>query len=141
MTFENLFLVLLLLFAAFTDIRYRRIPNSLILIGAVVALSLSVFHIGLVSPLQAVLGALVGLIFFGIPYAMGKLGAGDVKLLAVVGLFLGPALTAAAAIYSMLSGGVLAVGCVICRTKDVPYGVAIAIGTIILLLTQLRTFS
>lgn len=134
----NLSLILLLLVAAFTDIRTRRIPNAVVLIGAVIALGASIFDIGLVAPMEALLGALVGLLCFGIPYALGKLGAGDVKLLAVVGFFLGPGLTAIAAIYSMLAGGLLALACVIFRTKDVPYGVAIAVGTIVLLFTQYR---
>ncbi len=41
-------------------------------------------------------------------YAMRTMGAGDVKLMAMVGAFLGPAGVAGATLLSMLAGGVLA---------------------------------
>ena len=46
--------------------------------------------------------------FFLLPFALGGLGGGDVKLLAALGAWLGPALTIWMAVYTGMAGGVLA---------------------------------
>lgn len=112
---------LLLIFAGavWHDVRSRRIPNLLILAGALTALGL---HLGLphgaglfsdppggrgLAFCAAGFGAGLALL---LPfYALGTMGAGDVKLMAVVGAFLGPAGAAGATLLTMLVGGVLAV--------------------------------
>ncbi len=71
------------------DIRHRRIPNfpcaALLLIGAMSA-GLCRGWSGLVDGL---LGAAIGFIVFLIPYGMGGLGGGDVKLMAGFGALTG----------------------------------------------------
>ena len=77
---------LLVAFAAcVTDLRSRRIPNVLTFGATAAAL---VFHAvtGQASGLlQSVEGWLVGVAIFFSPFALGGLGAGDVKLLAALG--------------------------------------------------------
>lgn len=106
----RLALTLLLLVTAVWDFRTRRIPNVLTLPGLVLALGAQ-FAIGGPGGLwQSLAGFGIGLGFFFIPFALGKLGAGDVKLMAVAGAVLGPVDTVNALLLVSLAGGVYALG-------------------------------
>ena len=77
--------------ACVTDLRTRRIPNVLTF-GAALAGLLYQFVSGGIDGLgHAALGWLVGAVIFILPFALGGLGGGDVKLLAALGAWLGPA--------------------------------------------------
>jgi prepilin peptidase CpaA len=100
---------LVALTACVTDVRTRRIPNLLTFGAAAAAL---VFHAvtgggsGLgFSAAGWVVGAAVFLPFF----LLGGMGAGDVKLMAALGAWLGPREALSIALYGTLAGGVLAV--------------------------------
>lgn len=107
-----------MLAASWTDLRTRRIPNRLVLIGLIIGLLLQMTlprGLGMFSHepgglglLQGCAGAAVGLLTLLPAYALGAMGAGDVKLMAMVGAFLGPLGVIGAALLSMLTGGVLA---------------------------------
>lgn len=94
-----------------------------------------------ISLANALLGGLVGLGVFMLPYAFGKMGAGDVKLLGMCGVFLGPLPVLSAALYTMLAGGVLAMFYLMNRhfkfnsrlLATVPYAVAISLGVLVVL--------
>ena len=95
--------------ACVTDLRSARIPNALTF-GAVVAGVL--FH--LLAPQgqgAAVAGAglVAGLLVFFPFFALGALGAGDVKLMAAIGVWIGWQPTLHVALYGALAGGVFAV--------------------------------
>jgi prepilin peptidase CpaA len=96
--------------ASVSDVRSRRIPNSLVL--ALAALGV-VYSALLLSPTVGVPRALLGLaIGFGlwIPfYALRMLGAGDVKMFAAASCWLAPSQVFGAALLSALAGGVLSV--------------------------------
>jgi prepilin peptidase CpaA len=95
--------------ACVTDVRHRRIPNLLTFGAAALAL---VFH-GISGGLQglqtAVFGWLVGTALFLPFFLLGGMGGGDVKLLAALGAWMGPADAVWLAIYASIAGGVLAV--------------------------------
>jgi Flp pilus assembly protein protease CpaA len=57
----------------------------------------------------------VGLLLFLPFYALGGMGAGDVKLMAAVGTFLGPMNALLAAVFSLIAGGVLAMIVILLR--------------------------
>jgi prepilin peptidase CpaA len=111
-------LALLLGLATWHDVRSRRIPNQLILVGAIAGLLAHVFWPQASSLTGAALsgkGALFSLAGFGLGllllmpfYVLRTMGAGDVKLVAMTGAFLGPAAVAGATVLTMLCGGVLA---------------------------------
>ena len=101
-------LAVLLIAATISDIRHHRIPNLLTFGGALLALSLQTVFFGW-SGLGAALGGLViGLLCFLPFYVAGGFAAGDVKLMAAVGAFVGPLFAAYAVAATLIAGGVLA---------------------------------
>ncbi len=99
--------------AAREDLLTHRIPNRLTGCLLCVGLALGLSLAGWRGLGDAILGTLVG---FGILlplYLLRATGAGDVKLLAASGSLLGPHWTLIAGIYTMLIGGVLAIGYVV----------------------------
>lgn len=103
------FLVTCLAIACWTDLRDRRIPNGLA--ALVAAVGVGGAALGWVPPLDAraaVLGLALGAALWLPFYAMGMLGAGDVKLFAAAAAWLGPMPTLRAAALTAVAGGVLA---------------------------------
>jgi prepilin peptidase CpaA len=94
--------------ASVTDIRSRRIPNVLTFGAAIGAFCLQGFIGGPEGLRLALFGWLVGAAIFFVPFALGGLGAGDVKLLAALGALLGPREALWLALYTGISGGVMA---------------------------------
>ena len=95
--------------AAIIDIRTHRIPNLLTFPALIAGLVLQFVLNGPSGLVMGLLGAVVGLLLFLLPFSMGGMGAGDVKLMAVAGAFLGPAGALWAALFSGVAGGVLAI--------------------------------
>lgn len=118
-------LVLLLLVAVATDVRSHRIPNVLILTGLVAGVALQCIPyradtlLSAASPDAALSAALLGIaVGFVCPlplYLLRAMGAGDVKLLMVVGAFVGPAQAFGALVFSFVIGGVIALGMTLYR--------------------------
>lgn len=101
-------LMTLLGIATWFDIRSRRIPNWLVLTGLIASLGIQLlFSNGSVSAWG--LGILAGFGLFLPLYMVHAMGAGDVKLMAMVGGFLGPAGTAAVVLMTLVAGGILAI--------------------------------
>lgn len=99
-------LTALLLAACVTDVRARRIPNPLVAALLAAAIGRALLG-GPVSPGGALLAAGAGLLLWLPPYALGVLGAGDVKLFAAAAAWIGPAAVPQAAIAAGVAGGVL----------------------------------
>ncbi|MFD1019924.1 A24 family peptidase [Thalassobacillus hwangdonensis] len=159
----DMILILLLIVCVITDIRSRKIYNKVLFPTFLLALTLHLVQSGLPGFSNSILGLLTGLGLLLIPYLMGGMGAGDVKLLAVIGAIKGVGFVLVSALYMALVGGVLAL-CILLFRRGVtsrlrgiiywlwgwkngaklslginkddykatyPYGVAIAIGTLI----------
>lgn len=103
----DLALVLVVCLAAWSDVRTRRIPNRLTIVGLLVALSLRVL-LGAIPLWQGVLGAGLALGITLPLFALGILGGGDTKLLTAVGAFLGPPAFIGALAVSCVAGAVMA---------------------------------
>ena len=132
-------LIAALLYATWTDIRARIIPNPLNA-GIALAAPLWWWACGMAPwPGVAIQFAVAGialLIFVG-AFAMGAMGGGDVKLIAALGLWLVPLDFMRMIVWMSIGGGLLTIGMMtwhrlrkIKTRLEIPYGVAIAIATI-----------
>jgi len=73
------------------DLKYRRVPNWLVLAGVVAGLGLNSFLYGLSGLLSALEGMALALLIYFPLYLLHAMGAGDAKLMAAVGCIVGPA--------------------------------------------------
>lgn len=108
-------LLVLAAVVAVQDFRCRRIPNKVLLWGigyalAVFAAMTLFLPLGEVAKgfLFSLLGVVLGGFFLAVPYYYKQVGAGDVKLMMVFGLFLGPKGVILALLNGALVGGVWA---------------------------------
>ena len=128
-----------LVYATWTDLRERIIPNPLNA-GIALAAPLWWWACGMSLwpnlAIQLGIAAAVFLLFVG-AFSMGAMGGGDVKLIGALGLWLVPLDFISMIIWMSIGGGVLTVVMMI-RHKlrkieaplEVPYGVAIALAAI-----------
>lgn len=115
-------LVVFMLNAVDSDVRQHRIPNFLVFLMLGTGLLLQglgpeggregLFSStpGALGMVSAVAGGLLGLALFLPFYLLHAMGAGDVKLMAALGVFAGPRDTIGLALAVLLAGGALAVG-------------------------------
>jgi leader peptidase (prepilin peptidase)/N-methyltransferase len=135
----GLALVLLLVPVTLIDLDHRIIPNKLMLVGAIVApaLALATAPDDLVEHLVAGVAAGGFFLLAVLAYPRG-MGMGDVKLAAVLGLFLGRAV--GPAVFIALISGTLVGAAVIARKgaregrkTAVPFGPFLALGAVVAL--------
>lgn len=108
-TWLDMLLLVLVVSAAMIDLAIRKIPNLLLLGSWCGALGLYCSATAPAAAIGTALGgALIGFALFLPLYALRGMAAGDVKLMATVGLFLGPADTVYACILTWCVGGVMA---------------------------------
>lgn len=109
MGFVTIFPIGLSLLACFYDVRGRRIPNALTIAGVISAL-VAQFVAGSFGGLAwSFAGLVVGFALFFPLFALGGMGAGDVKLMAALGAWLGPTGAGWTALYAAIAGGVMAI--------------------------------
>ena len=89
------------------DIRTRHIPNALTLGGAALAVLYAAATGGAGGVLAATLGWSTGFALFLPFFLLGGMGAGDVKLIACLGAWLGPGAAMWLALYAAMAGGVM----------------------------------
>ncbi|MEY4268087.1 MAG: hypothetical protein RIS90_2622 [Pseudomonadota bacterium] len=116
---RNGVLLALLLLAGVIDYRTHRIPNLLVLCGLAFGLVYNGFNppVPGATPFWGLAGAGLGLLALLPLYALGIMGAGDVKLMAMVGAFVGPAPLLHVLLYTLMSGGLLALALVLARGR------------------------
>jgi leader peptidase (prepilin peptidase)/N-methyltransferase len=136
-----------------TDLERRVIPNVILLAGAVAGVALVVATEPSSLPERAIAAGAAGglLLLFALAYPRG-MGMGDVKLAAVMGLYLGsavaPALMVAVLVGTIVGVGVMATRGSEARKVAVPFGPFLALGGVVALLAgqelidwYLRTFA
>lgn len=102
--------LLLFLAAAVTKDRQTcRIPNGLLAAGAVNGCLLRLYEEGWPGIANAAAGALLPLILCGWLFVLSMLGAGDVKLLMTIGIYLGPSRIWRVLLESFLIGAGMAI--------------------------------
>ena len=107
-TLADVVLVGLLCAAAWLDIRVHRVPNKLTVAGLVAAFALRA-PLGVAAMLSGLEGFAIALAVAVLFFALGAVGGGDAKLLAMVGAFLGLDPLAGALAYIVLLGAAMAI--------------------------------
>lgn len=95
-------------YASWIDYKERRVPNWLNAALALTGMAVQTWYFGLSGLGSAMAGLAVGFACLIIPWAMHGMGAGDVKLMAAIGAWFGPALCLAGFVVGVLVGGVIA---------------------------------
>ncbi len=109
-------LLIVAILAAWHDWFQWRIPNRLLAASCAAALMLAVFAPGSHGLAYSLAGGFLGFALIWPFYWKGGMAAGDVKLLATLGLFAGPAAVIDIALISFFIGGVWSVILLLNRT-------------------------
>jgi prepilin peptidase CpaA len=102
--------------SVFFDLAFKKIPNWLILFGLTGGFLLNGAH-GASQLYSSIIGFVLGVAILLIPFAVGWVGAGDVKYLGVIGCLLGFKWLPRVLFYSAVVSGVLALTLVIYRQR------------------------
>lgn len=132
-------IVSILIVVTVTDLRHGIIPNKVIIAGFVMGMPLTAFQSWEALKLGglAFLGA--GLFMLAVAeISRGGMGGGDVKLSALMGLFLGPSGVVIALFLAFLAGGLVGAMLLITGVKKrkdpIPFGPFLAAGGLVALL-------
>ena len=153
----NGWLMLWVLLAAGHDLACRRIPNALCLMALVSGFMWSFWMGGAMGFLNGFLGCITGFAIMFVLYLFGMMGGGDVKIIAALSAFLTPVTSVHLIVLTFISGGVLALLTlfyageirqlillagglknmkIIGTGLKMPYGLAIAMGVISLIILK-----
>ena len=109
---ENILMIVFiagLSIAAFMDLQTRKISNVMVCCLTLNALLFQFIHQGWQGLLFSVLGFVLGIALLYVPFSVGAMGGGDVKLLAAIGAMSGPKLLIWAFLISAVLGGLFSV--------------------------------
>lgn len=86
----NILLVIVLIVCLYTDLRHKKIYNIVLVPATLIVLSYHLYNGGLPDLCWSIKGLLLGMALLFIPFVLRGIGAGDVKLLGVIGAIEGP---------------------------------------------------
>jgi len=101
--------IIVTLIAMYTDLRWRRISNSLTFPAAIIGLLIHSIDSGWDGFSFSLIGLTIGLVIFIVPFVFGKMGGGDVKLMGALGALVGGYGIVNLALLTAIAGGVLAI--------------------------------
>lgn len=104
-----LLLVPLAVSVIYYDVRFRRIPNVLVLAALIAGLTINISFGGAPGALSSLGGFAVAFVPMFLMHIFGAMGAGDVKLFAAVGAVVGIALVPITFVVVVMLGAALAV--------------------------------
>jgi prepilin peptidase CpaA len=107
MLLYDIILVLVIILCFITDLRYQKIYNKVIFPALLSAVFFHTVLEGFNGLRFSLVGFIVGLFILFIPYLLKGFGAGDVKLLAVIGALKGSGFVLNTAVYMGLIGGLI----------------------------------
>jgi prepilin peptidase CpaA len=122
----NIILVIVLVICFITDLKQQRIYNKVIFPSLIAVLIIHLTASGFSGLKLSIMGFTAGLAVLIIPYFLGGIGAGDVKLLATIGAIKGSSFVLNTALYMAVIGGIIA------------FVIIISNGALINVLKQLR---
>ncbi len=98
-----------------SDIRTRKILNRLTFPAAAAGFSINAYQYGWDGCIASASGLALGLAFLLIPYLMGGIGAGDVKMLGALGALAGPKIVSYGFVFGAILGGIIAAGIILLK--------------------------
>ena len=131
---ESLLFVSLSIAVTFTDIKYLRIPNKIVLFGILTVIPFLIYKGEL---LNASLGFLVGggILFLLAIITRGGMGGGDIKLAAMQGLYLGVSNMVLTLFLAFISSGFISLFLILIRIRSrkdmIPFGPFLAIAGLV----------
>lgn len=135
----GLVFVTTLLAITLTDLELRVIPNRILIVAALLAVAIAAIGDPASLPQRAIAAVAAGGLLFlaALAYPQG-MGLGDVKLAAVMGLFLGRNV-APAILVALLSGSIVGLALIArqgsaARKRAIPFGPFLALGGVVALL-------
>lgn len=108
-TFSTLAASLLLLIAFIHDVRIMKIPNRLTVTFIITGIVYQSVWFGMSGSMHSLLGAAAGFTPLLVLYALKGIGAGDVKLFAALGAWVGSLVVIQVLIYAILYAGAVGV--------------------------------
>lgn len=106
---ENILMLVILIVSAIFDYRYRKVPNIVTFPAIAAGMSMASLQSGFSGLSASTAGLFLGMALLSFPYAMGGIGAGDVKLLGAIGAIKGPWFVFMAFLAAAIIGGLMAV--------------------------------
>lgn len=103
-------LALIVIIGVYFDLRERRIPNWITIPALGGGLVFHGLSGGIPGIPAALVGALAGAAILALPYALGWVGGGDLKLLAAVGALMGAPFALWTIVFASAAAGIMAVG-------------------------------
>ena len=103
--------------SVYTDLKKRVIPNRLTLPACLAGMAYHAWRTGIPDGLLfSLAGFSAGFAMPLIPFLMGGMGGGDVKLVAAAGSWIGTAAVLHLVLYGAFSGGIIAIGMIYGRS-------------------------
>lgn len=99
-------LIIFVVITSYCDLRYKKIYNWLTIPFWIMGIIVNTGITGISGLQISLLGAVVGFIILLIPYILGWIGGGDVKLLIAVGAWIGPGDIAYSTVYGLIFMGI-----------------------------------
>lgn len=133
----------ILLMIGMIDYYTMRIPNSLIIIGGIIGslylIALSIYHANIQVILNGILGMFVGILVIGgiillslIIFRKEGMGVGDLKLLGMIGLFIGSRYILYTILIAVITGGCYGVMVLLIKKdKIIPFAPFLSLGAMI----------
>jgi prepilin peptidase CpaA len=117
----NIFLLIVLVIALAIDMRIYKIPNLITYPAMIISLLIHAAQNGVNGFLFSLLGLGAGLGIFFLPFALGFMGAGDVKLMGAVGAAIGVRGVINACVFTSIAGGVLALVLLLAHNRSLKF--------------------
>lgn len=126
------------------DVRHRQIANPLSIALLLIGILSAGFSRGWVGLADGMIGATLGFAVFLIPYSLGGMGGGDVKLMAGFGALTGAQGILPALLLVAMAGAMTSLLFLACRwlrgrqfSDAIPYAPAIVIGGLLMAASQI----
>lgn len=107
---NDILLLVTILICIYTDLKERKIYNSMLLPSFFLGVLINLFNSGWSGLIYSGQGFFLGLGLLLLPFILNGIGAGDVKLLAVIGAIKGPEFVFYAFLGAALAGGIISLG-------------------------------